>query len=505
MLLAQQLASTATKNLARPAFHYLGKEIPYSEIRNKIARLSYLYLNELGAGARVAFFTSNCPATALTFFALTNTKSVSLFLDLEMPPEQMIATLKEAQITHLAVTSDMVGRARDFLQSAHMSLPLIEIEKKQGGEYDTSYSPPADNTPQDNDVILLVRTGAPSMPGKLVQLNHKQLSHAVTCLRGRYHFQATDHFMTHMNWCHPFAMIHGMLLPLLMGATCVIDHGLEGVELLDYLVSARVTRLVGTPSFFRKILITCKNEKRTLPGTKSVTVGVGMLGAELNKVFQVLKIPVLQTYGQSESVWTIAMPDTEEEPRDDSTYCGRALPGFKYKVLDAGGDEIPGSEKRTGPLAIMSPATMSGYLGREKETKNVLRGTWLHTHDIATLEGEGDEIRVSFLGRKEDVVEIDGRWTSTSAIERALKTIPGIQDAAAVFVKTAKGEPAVGSVVVKIPGSALNEKQLIALCAEKVPSALTPRAVVFADAIPRNAGGSVIYSKLRGQFSGTIA
>lgn len=58
-------------------------------------------------------------------------------LDTSRPPDEIAQWLRDTKATHLAVTSDLLAKARDLLQGAHIQIPIIEIEKKQGGEYDT--------------------------------------------------------------------------------------------------------------------------------------------------------------------------------------------------------------------------------------------------------------------------------------------------------------------------------------------------------------------------------
>jgi acyl-CoA synthetase (AMP-forming)/AMP-acid ligase II len=506
MNLAQQLSVVAAKNLARPACHYLGKETNYAELKSYVGRLSFLYLNELGPGARVAFAARNSPAVIASFFALSNTRSMSIPIDVDRPPEEIIAWIRDSQATHVAVTSDMVNRMREYLQHARLSLPIVEIEKKQAGEYDPSYTPPPDNIPLDTDIALLVRTGGNGGAPKFVALNHKSLHHATISLRGSYHLQATDRVFTPMSWSHPFAFLHGMLFPLMVGATSVIEHGAEGKELLEWLAAARVTRLVGLPPFFQKLLAICASEKK-VPSTliKSATVGLGSLSPELRKFFSLLKIPVMHCYGQAEAAWTIAMEDSEEPAAGKPGYVGKSLPGVKYKVVDANGDEVTGRETREGLLAVTGPTVMSGYLGLEKETKSAIRGTWLYTGDYVRLENDGEYTRLTFLGRKDDVLNGgEGKILTPDRIDPVLRAIPGVQDGAGFILQTAKGERVLAAAVVKKPGQApLNDREILEHCKKTLPPEQTPQFVAFTDLIPKDRAGNVHRGRLRAQFSGT--
>ena len=500
MLLAEQFTAIASKNFARPAIRYLGKETNFSDLKIHISRLSYLYQHDLGHGARVAFLTRNSPAVFATFLALSNNRSITIPLDPEAEPAVLAGWLKETKATHVAVTSDLAGRAREILQQARLALPIVDIEKKQGGEYDKSFSPPPDNKPIDTDPVLLLRTGGTTGKPKFVTFTHRQLVHAASCARGPYHLFPSDRFLTTLNWQNPFAFVHGMLLPILSGMTCIVDHGLEGAGFLEFVIESRATRLVGTPPFFLKLLVTCKNEKKLLTGIRSVVVGSGFLLPEVRKAFGALKIPVQQCYGLTEAVWTLALEDTEK-PGTERNFVGRGLVGMKYRVLDSNGDEIPGKEKRTGLLAVMGPLVMHSYYDREKETKLAIRGTWLHTGDIVTLEDEGEDLKITLIGRKEDVILIAGQPIPIPGIDATLKKIAGVHDAASFAARNAKGEQVLLCAVVKVQGSALTEKQVLDHCMGFYPSAQCPKTVVFTDSIPRDPLGNLAYVRLRAQFS----
>jgi acyl-CoA synthetase (AMP-forming)/AMP-acid ligase II len=508
MLLTQQLITNSAKNLTKSAFRYLGKETSYKDFLSSVSRLSYLYQNELGHGIRLAYLCRNSPAVLATFLAMTNIRSTNILMDPDLAPSEIAKWLRESKATHLAVTSDLLPRARDLLQSEHLNLPIVEIEKKHGGEYDSSFTPTPDQVPKESDVILLIRSSGVTSKPKLVNITHKQILHATSSIRAHYHVLGTDRFLTTLSWSHPLSLIHAALFPLIAGATCVIDHGLQAVEFLEFITESRVTRILGTPPFFLKLLILCKNEKRTLPGIKSITVGLGSLSAELCKAFGLLKISVAHCYGQVEHLWTIAMQDTQT-PGDPPLgitrgFMGKGLPGIKYKVMDSNGDEVEGRDSRIGQLALSGPTSMLGYFEKEKETKMALRGTWLYTGDLVQLDGENETLTLTLIGRNEDVISINDEFIPFSKIDPSIRSNPALQDGAAFSVKDHQGHPVIVCAAVKRAGVAVNEKQILDFCIANLPPHLAPRAVVFTDIIPRDQGNNVNCSRLRGQFSGVL-
>lgn len=505
MLIGQQLSTIASQNSAKPALRYLGKDIKYSDLKSSIARLSYLYSNEVGVSARVAMLTRNSVAWVQTFFAIANNRGTCIPLDPEAPAEELILWIKDTGATHVAVTSDLLNKARDLLHAGYLSLPIIEIEKKQGGEYDTSFTAPPENQPGESDTILVLRTGGSTGKPKYINFTHKQLQYACVTVKGISHMGPGETIFTTMTWAHPFAFLHTLLSPLLSGGTVIIEHGLKAKELLKFILENKVKRIAGTPSFFHDLLVLCRNEKFLLPGVKTIVVGLGPLSHELRRAFGLLKIQVSQCYGQTENLWTIALEDTQVKPEDETkiALC-RGLPGLKYKVLDSNLDEIAGKQQRTGLLAVAGPTVMQGYLGKDKEreTKLAIRGTWLYTGDIASLEGDGETLTVSYIGRKDDLIEIDGVPAYPTNVDSMLKGLPGIMDAVSFKISTSMGKSVLIGAVVKGPGCKLTETQILESATATLRTDLLPKLIVFTDAIVRDQGGNINYTKLRGQFAG---
>ncbi len=84
--------------------------------------------------------------------------------------------------------------------------------------------------------------------------------------------------------------------------------------------------------------------------------------------------------------------------------CGRPLPGFELEIRDEAGRPLP--ERHCGTLFVRGDSVMSGYLGKEQETRDVLSADgWLNTGDLAyMLDGS-----LVITGREKDLIIINGR------------------------------------------------------------------------------------------------
>ena len=96
-------------------------------------------------------------------------------------------------------------------------------------------------------------------------------------------------------------------------------------------------------------------------------------------------------------------------------------------------DLLPGVELRLaddGELLCRGPIVMRGYRGQPEKTAETLRGGWLYTGDIDTVDPDG-YIRIK--DRKKDVIiTAGGKNITPSEIENELKFSPFISDAVVV-------------------------------------------------------------------------
>lgn len=505
MLLSQALNTSAMKNPSAAAILDLGKATSYGEWKKRVGQLSFLYQAEIGHNNKVAFLSHNTPHVLLTFFALSNTGNISFFVDPVEKDEDIAKWFRDLEITHIAVGSTEIARANELIRNFGLNVQVIEIEKKKGGEYDPTYSPPPDQPLKETNPVLILRKEEFREPTKYIFFNHHQIYMAATAIRRFYHLTANDRILTTMNWAHPYALIHSVFLPLFYGATIAIDpQSPSHEEFVEYIATNRITRFVDTPKFYFLLLAICKNAKYLLPGVKSITVGMGTLSQSLRKTYSLLKVPVIHTFGAVETLWSYAMEDTERLVEDRIQ--AYALPGVKYKVLNEAGDEIPGPERREGPFALMGEFVMDKFFHpdkklAEKATRHTMRGTWFYTGWIARLEGEDDTYQVQPLSHQENCIRINGAYYHADRIDAALQELTEIVECAGFVHEDTQGVQSFACAIIP-RGKALSEIDVIEFCRAKLNENEMPKRIFFTDELPKDEFDQVNRGALRRQYAG---
>ena len=112
--------------------------------------------------------------------------------------------------------------------------------------------------------------------------------------------------------------------------------------------------------------------------------------------------------------------------RDDPTAmplvaCGRPLPGYRVRVVDENGRQLP--ERHEGLLQFQGPSATRGYYNNPQATARLIRGGWHDTGDRAYLAG-GD---IHLTGRVKDLIIRGGRNIYPYELEQAVGELPGIR------------------------------------------------------------------------------
>ncbi|RLS33429.1 MAG: fatty acid--CoA ligase [Planctomycetota bacterium] len=154
-------------------------------------------------------------------------------------------------------------------------------------------------------------------------------------------------------------------------------------------------------------------------------------------------IRIMGGYGMSETCPVVAAPHWKPEHAlvdDQSKLDVLCRTGFAFPLVQAriwGGDDrlLPEGSREVGELVLRCPWLTAGYYCDEERSRELWRGGWLHTGDIAFLDRDG-YIRIT--DRLKDVIKIGGEWISSQEIESVLSRHEGVKEVAVVAQRDPK-------------------------------------------------------------------
>ncbi len=218
-------------------------------------------------------------------------------------------------------------------------------------------------------------------------------------------------------------------------------------------------------------------------GFTSVLLGGAAAPAALVDAARAAGVPVLTTYGMSETC-------------GGCVYDGRPLDGVTIATGDAAGG---GASEDQDRIRITGPVLFSGYRGRPDLTAAAMDGAWFVTSDLGALAPDG---RLTVRGRADDVIITGGEKVVAGEVASLLETCPGVREAAVVGRPDPEWGERVTAVIV--PDNPAQPPTLDLLCRhvrERLPRYALPRELVLRGTLPMLPSGKPDLETLRREQS----
>lgn len=280
--------------------------------------------------------------------------------------------------------------------------------------------------------------------------------------------------------------------PLLAGRSItVVNEDDPVVNLADLLQQAPDFSFVKATPHHVRLLTELLDGQRLESAVRRLIVGGDELDtATVKRWIDICPVPVVNEYGPTEtvvgcSVYTV-FPDATGE-LGSTVPIGRAIAGSRLYVLDQNGDQAePG---QVGELFIAGPSADNRYLGQPAATAAKFvpdpfgepGARMYRTEDLAAVRPDGI---FEFHGRSDRQVKVRGVRVELGEIEVAVRTTPGVVEAAACALRLAGGI----TTVVVYTGEA-DPHTIRAELLARVPSWVVPARLLRTSVLPttRNA------------------
>jgi long-chain acyl-CoA synthetase len=138
---------------------------------------------------------------------------------------------------------------------------------------------------------------------------------------------------------------------------------------------------------------------------------------------------------------------------------------------------------------------MLGYWHMPEETeKAITPDGWFRSGDAGYLDEDG---YLFIHDRVKDMIVSGGENVYPAEVENVLMAHPAIADVAVIGVPDEKWGETAKAIVVKVPGSAVTEQEIIDFARERLARFKCPSSVDWIDALPRNPSGKILKKDLR--------
>jgi fatty-acyl-CoA synthase len=282
------------------------------------------------------------------------------------------------------------------------------------------------------------------------------------------------------------------------GSTMVIPApAFDPVATLRAVQDERCTSLYGVPTMFIAELGLPDFAEYDLSSLRTGIMAGSPCPVEVMKrvVDEMGMAEVTICYGMTETSPVSTQTGADDDLDRRTSTVGRVHPHLEVKVVDPGtGLTVP--RGTPGEFCTRGYSVMLGYWQEPEKTAEVLDpARWMHTGDLAVMDGEG---YLNIVGRIKDMVIRGGENLYPREIEEFLYTHPDVVDAQVIGVPDERfGEELMAWVRLREGAEPMTAESLRAWCAGKLAHYKIPRYVKVVETFPMTVTGKVRKVEMR--------
>jgi acyl-CoA synthetase (AMP-forming)/AMP-acid ligase II len=448
--------------------------------------------SEREAGQRAMIALPSGAATAVLYFAAMLAGHVSVPVDPLQRPEQLKAMRREIDprwVFGPPVLKEIWGDHGFFPVNGYQDLSRFISESSP---FESVATPDNDPSTLLNIVYTSGTTGQP----KGVMLSAANLEAVIRGILKAIPVRQENRIFSPLPFAHTYGLSHLWIMAK-TGATLAVAPDITNVATMKRILPERhIDTIAGVPYHFA--VLTRRGEKQKLESIRLVTIaGDGPSGHLIEKVktsWPNARIHIM--YGLTEAATRLTMLPSEDLERKKGSI-GLPIDGVELKIKDEQGGEL--GPDRQGELIARGKNITPGYWKDEELTRTTIVNGWLHTGDIVKRDEEGYYYH---LGRKDFIFKSGGEKIVPEVIERVLREIEGVRDAAVI----GREDAAMGNricAVVAIHGPGLAVGEILSICRSRLDRLWVPDEVIFVEQIPKTPSGKTRYETLKKEISYT--
>jgi acyl-CoA synthetase (AMP-forming)/AMP-acid ligase II len=484
--------------------------LTYAQLGGRVDRLA-ASLHELGLrqGAPVAVLEKNCHRYIETYLAAAQLGIVLVPLNYRLAPRELAEILIDSEAQGL-----MVGQGfLPVLDSIRLAAPqcqhvVVLAEDAPAGmiAYEALLRQEHASVPlperKADDLLYLYYTSGTTGRPKGAMLTEGNVAFNAEVCHSVIGYRSEDRYL------HAAPMFHladaASLWALTRSGAChVCLSDFEPVRCLQMLQDERISVSVLVPTMINFLLNAPNATGYNLDAWRLLVYGASpMPEALIRRVINEFDVKLEQAYGMTElsPIATILFPEEHvlEGPERfvrRLRSAGRAVPGVEVRVVDDHDVDVPSGE--VGEVIVRGPNVMRGYWKQPEATAEALRGGWMHTGDMATLD---EDAFVYIVDRKKDMIISGGENVYSTEVEAVLYQHPAVLEAAVVGVPDPRWGEAVLAIIAAKPGQQVTADELRAYCRERIAGYKIPRSVNFLESLPKTATGKISKKDLRAPY-----
>lgn len=462
----------------------------YRELNEAANRIAWQILGERGERTeRVAFFAGHTAESVITIWGILKSGRTYVALNPSFPAKKISQLIHDLRIDALVSGKSYELETRAILE-IFPGLPVIDAEPSRGLRSDN----PGLKINPANPPYIGYTSGTTGTP--------KLIIHSTASLMEQQNQKTCEYGLCSQDrWAllNPLSFgggnfgLYGALLN--GGAVCLFDiqkHGLGGIP--QWVNDQRISIINVSPPVYRNIFGSLE-EHFKFPSTRLIILsGDTMISrdVELTKV-HFNKTCILSNMLAITEVGIVARHFIDLDTTPDRVVpVGRPFVGLKVEIVDENDSVLEAMQ--VGEIKVYSPFAAdileSGGEQTGRYRSETIGGNYsIRTGDLGRFRQDGS---LEHLGRKDQVVKINGLRVELGEIEASLYQHPLVMNAVVLASKTegSSNLHLVAYLCLK-PGYEVSQKEIHEYLRQLLPYYMIPQQYLFLDKLPLNSNGKV--------------
>lgn len=406
-------------------------------------------------------------------------------IDPELGAQKQDTYLQQADSGILISHRSELSNRPDFLSISTFDLDQILERKTSTQKVDPLFS----DYPEEDGFGYFFTSGTAGRP-KLVPLKRRQMISAAKGSAKNLRPGSNECWLL----CLPLHHVGGISVifrSLLYGSAIYRTDHFETTPIAKRLANdKRITAASLVPTMLKRLLDI--PEFNPHPQFKGILLGGGPIFPGLLKEALSRKIPVIPSYGMTETCAQIAANPLFGEFKNETILqsVGRIFPPNKIEIRDEQNACLDVGQ--SGTIWLKGPQVFDGYLNQSSED-SFDNSDWFNTGDYGRLDADGN---LYIEARRTDLIITGGENVSPYEIETALKGIDGIRDAAVFGLPDKEwGQKVVAAIVLK-ENEKPSTRSIQKVLKKKLETFKIPKEIVVVKSLSKTKTGKIKRHKL---------
>ena len=498
MIIGKIITQRALITPHREALIYGDRVFTFEQMNLRVNRLANSLL-ALGVkkGDRVGLLMNNSNYFLESYFAVSKIGAVLVPLNTRLSVPELEFILQDCGVTCFLFGSTFAGEVSQ-MAFCREGRPMIcdgATDLNGVSDYEAFIAkarpdePIADIKEEDLNVIMYT-SGTTGYP-KGAMLSHRGMYGAGVEMLIGLHYQYPERCMILGPFFHS-GSITPFLGHVVRGVCTVVMAKFDAYEALSLIERYRIKMMIGVTTIMKRMLQVPELPKFNLSAWQYAILPGSPLPFEVvEEAHSRLGVLCQNLWGMTELCGPGTFVNIEEIlNRPESA--GTPYFNVDLRIVDYKGRQVPSGE--VGELIVMAPHMMMGYWNRPEATAETIRDGWLHTGDLARMDGDGF---LYVIDRKKDMLVSGGENVYPAEIERVIREIPQVLEVSVIGVADEEWGEVPRAFIQKVEGSPLSAESVISYCREKLAGYKIPKNIVFLDELPKTPSGKVLKRLLR--------